>query len=267
MPLSKKKQKRLESLGKKEKLTKAEQAEQSALLKEAEEKNDDSQNSQLDNQPDTTDNEAEESNEENEDNQDDGEDTSTDEGSGESDEESGEPEQQLATEPKQKGVEIPEDKPDKMIEVKQSSLDKILKKLEDQEEEIQTLRDAVGGSKIEQAEGKKKKKSEPRYFLKVMKDEDDKDHLVIGWQMSPDNRLIFHPNNPNVPVGEVVQAKFTMLDELVTDYIDYSKFTRINHLAYGTKVKEDDEGYLYLKMDDPKWGKELVKVHVSFVNP
>jgi len=152
--------------------------------------------------------------------------------------------------------------------VDKSKLDAVVKLIHNQNEEIAILKDAVSQGRLGLARDKRLKKGGRRVFLKVFTDKKGEEHLITGWKSSPENKIIYSETT-GMPVGEIIMAKYYFHDGSDSGDIDQIRVTRIEKLAYADVEKEDNEtGDFYLRMDDTdKWGRDLIKVNKTFVNP
>lgn len=164
--------------------------------------------------------------------------------------------------------EVAKDKPGEtkipkgMQLVDSAKLDAILDTVEDQNKKIERLQDKAGIT------DQPKAKAKPRVHLKAILDQDSKEHLIIGWKSSPDNRLVYSPSNPNVVVGEVLQAEYTDLNDWKSGWIDQVRFTRSTLLYYAEVVSQ--EGNIMTLQFEPegqKFMREAFQIDVAFVNP
>ena len=126
---------------------------------------------------------------------------------------------------------------------------------------------------------KPKERGNNRVFLKVLRDVDNKPHIITSWKSSEHNRLVYSPNDANVVVGEILKSKYySSIDGFESDDVDQVYFTRSGELVHGEVVKK--EGNVdFIKLDklsdnageDTKELfnsiKDIVKVEISFVNP
>lgn len=99
-------------------------------------------------------------------------------------------------------------------------LENILRRLEAQDDEIATLRASVSQNKLEAVEKSKKPAGLPVAYLKVL---DGK--VVTSWK-SEKPQYIYNPANPEVPIGEILKARYFFLDGGDTGPIDQTEFVR-----------------------------------------
>lgn len=163
--------------------------------------------------------------------------------------------------------------PKQMIEVDASKLDALLDQVKKQQNQIEILTESVSQGKLTDAENKRKPKANPRVFLKTWL-KDGKDRLITSWKSNPENRLVYSAANPNVIVGEIIEAEYFFSDGETTGMIEQVRMTRNEGRAYGEVVgkKADSAGrqdaiYLIKMEDSMKWGQEILEVHYSFINP
>lgn len=89
-----------------------------------------------------------------------------------------------------------------------------------QGQELNVLRDSVSQGKLLDAQNKNKPAEMPKAYLKVFMGK-----TVIGWKTEK-AEMLYHPNNPNVPVGEVLKGRYFFLEGGDSDVVDQVLFTR-----------------------------------------
>jgi len=177
-----------------------------------------------------------------------------------------EPAEEIKVEtPKPEGIFVDSKKLDKMV----GDFNEMALKVKSMEEQMHA------GENLD----KPKERGNNRVFLKIIRDVDNKPHIITSSKSSFNNRLVYSPTNANVVVGEILQAEYySSIDDWSSGKVDQVYFTRSGELVYGEVIKK--EGNVdHIKLDKLSDNagedtrellrsiKEPVKVEISFVNP
>lgn len=111
--------------------------------------------------------------------------------------------------------------------VDQPTMAQVMDLLNAQAEELSTLRASVNQSKLTAVENAKKPVGLPTAYLKVLNGK-----VVTSWK-SEKPEFLYHPNNPEVPIGEVLKATYFFIDGTNSGPIQQVEFTRNIDLVKG----------------------------------
>jgi hypothetical protein len=144
------------------------------------------------------------------------------------------------------------------VEVSKDKLDAILKRQDEQDKEIEILREAASRGRLEEADNKRKEKELPKVHLKVYNEK-----VVVGWKSSA-AKIIFSQGT-NQPIGEVLQAVYKFIDDTETEPIDQKLVNDSNERVFA-RIVEDRGIKAVIKFEDPALPQEY-EIDKSFLNP
>lgn len=168
--------------------------------------------------------------------------------------------------PIKKEDELPNEAP-KKIEVDPGVLSGILGKLEsleksnsEKQEQIETLRDAVGRYKLEQAESKMKPTGLPSAKLMLYEGK-----VVVAFEMVK-NKYTYNPLAPNTVVGEDLKIIMTYLDGTKSPEVSYNEFFNTKPRVEVVKVGGGSDTWL-VEFVDKSISEKQLEILVKYLNP
>lgn len=164
------------------------------------------------------------------------------------------------------------------VSVPVSTLDRLMAQIDSQAKDISLLRQAVNQNKLLDVENASKPAELPKAYLKVFMGK-----VVVGWKMAK-TEMLYHPTNPNMPVGEILKSIYYFIDGTESEPVDQVAFTRcddkvIVRIEDGVRaIKDPDVGKVSITFeslvttdDDLKNSFILpsgrYEIHKNFLNP
>jgi hypothetical protein len=166
---------------------------------------------------------------------------------------------------------------EKEVSIPTSVLDRLMTQIDSQAKDISLLRQAVNQNKLLDAENAAKPADLPKAYLKVFLGK-----IVVGWKMAK-TEMLYHPTNPNMPVGEILKSVYYFIDGTESEPVDQVAFTRcddkvIVRIVDGpSAVKNSEVGEVSISFEslvttDEDLKRDFVlpsgtyKIHKNFLN-
>ena len=157
-------------------------------------------------------------------------------------------------------MEVPVDKMQSMLD----RMDAMDKRLTEKDSEIAALNATVYQTRLQEAKANIDVDKRPRVHFKKVRGK-----VVIGWPETvgedKKNELIYSPNNPSSPIGELLKCRYYYIDGTKSDLIDQVELTRSSEEVFA-RIVENKGNFVVVEFEDKSVLSTPIEVHKKYLN-
>lgn len=157
-------------------------------------------------------------------------------------------------------MEVPVDKMQSMLD----RLDSMETRLTAKDSEIAALNQTVSQTRLQEAKANLDVDKRSRVHFKKVRGK-----VVVGWPESvgedKKNELIYSPNNPSSPIGELLKCRYYYIDGTKSELIDQVELTRSSEQVFA-RIVEDKGNFVLVEFEDKSVLSTPIEVHKKYLN-